>query len=172
MTFQVGLWYLAGREQQDGRAVRAAVSREEKEEVKWFMSRQYYSFLCYSSRSCLSLPSLHLSLLLSLLFLLSTHPSLSSVSLLPAPRLSLSLYSARVVWLTSLTVSGLQLRFLLKHTLQRVFIVVPLYHPLAFTKQAWVIKLDKRQAMTVFGDKFPQRKYYNCPDPRLHGLQQ
>lgn len=85
---------------------------------------------------------------------------------------SLSLYSARVVWLTSLTVSGLQLRFLLKHTLQRVFIVVPLYHPLAFTKQAWVIKLDKRQAMTVFGDKFPQRKYYNCPDPRLHGLQQ
>lgn len=76
----------------------------------------------------------------------------SSNSMLSFP---LSVYSARVLWLTSLSVSGLQLRFLLKHSLQWVLIVAPLYQPSASSRQAWVIKLEIKAIISIC-DKLSQ----------------
>lgn len=118
----MGLWYLAAWEQQDGRGVRRVVRRKEKEEMKWFTSRQYYSFLSCSSGSCRSFTPLVLS---SVPLLSGLHVFVVCPPRLWCVRCLTNLINC--VWPTA--------QIFVENTLRRVFIAVPLYHPVATTKQ-------------------------------------
>lgn len=110
------------------------------------MSRQYYSFLSYSSGSWLSFYIFFLSWFYC--------PSLLSLSRLPAPHLCrlLSLFYSAHVSQTLLAVSGLQLRFLLKHSPVSIH-SSSIKSPISHYKQARVIKLQRKAVIIIYGHR-------------------